>query len=124
MGAADFDPPANKLAALFDTFAVSDKGIHVPRNLRHRRKPPDSDSAYKVQKSENRGSPSDTANVPDLADLSAKCGPGQLDIILRNWVVFNSDPGKTSSKLRAPRVLYAASPRTWRKSVVIARSRF
>ena len=75
IGAADFDPPANKLAALFDTFAVSDKGIHVPRNLRHRRKPPDSDSAYKVQKSENRGSPSDTANVPDLADLQFNVGP-------------------------------------------------
>ena len=68
--AEGFIPPANKLAALFDTFAVSDKGIHVPRNLWHRRKPPDFDSAYKVQKSENRGSPSDTANVPDLADLS------------------------------------------------------
>jgi hypothetical protein len=64
-----------QIPALFDTFAVSDKGIHVPRNLRHRRKPPDSDSAYKVQKSENRGSPSDTANVADLADLSVNVGP-------------------------------------------------
>jgi hypothetical protein len=33
---------------------VSDKGIHVPSNLRHRRKPPDFDSAYKVKIRESR----------------------------------------------------------------------
>jgi hypothetical protein len=110
---------------------VSDKGFHDFINLRHRRKPPDFDSALKVQDYEIAVSPSDTANVPDLADLLLVAGPepsrktpDQLDIMLRNWVIFSSDPGKTNSRFLAPRVLYAASPKTWRKSVVIARSRF
>src|ERR1700677_4245627 len=78
--------------------AVSDSRVHDLQTLRHRRKPPDSESAFRFMSPKIVISLSDTAKVSDL-------GTNQPLTKFKNCVVFSSDPGKISSKLRASTVL-------------------